>query len=106
MDADTLRRTIAYGAVIAFTPVLLYGAARLFPARRGGSPQISDARRFARISIVAAIAMIVSVWSSIFIGIALRFPNSSWFVAYIFGWLLIPDVVVVAVATLPRGTDA
>jgi len=107
MDASTWRIAISSGAALILTPFLLRALTRAFPARRlPNTAQSFDAKRFSRIDLFALISSIVCVWTAICVGIALHFPNSWWFVAYTFGWLITPMLVVIASGTLLRGVDA
>ncbi|MEY2520202.1 MAG: hypothetical protein QOF24_1961 [Verrucomicrobiota bacterium] len=88
------------------TPLLLRFAARLFPARRTQLTTARDTKRLSRIDLFSIFSMIIGGWTAVFVGIALKFPNSWWLIPYGFGWLVTPGLFVVAVATLPNGINS
>ncbi len=106
MDAEIWRQALAYGGAIALTPLLMRILARAFPAPVTEATPPADARRYSRIEMVSGIVAIVAAWAAIFSGIALRFPNSFWLLGYIFGWVTLSPLAVIAACTLPHGVDS
>jgi hypothetical protein len=91
-------------AAATLTPILMRWTARAFPPRSRDPAEFESLRpRYNSLELASQLAAITGAVGLGALVYALRARNTPWFVGLVFGWLVLTPVLLIALATLPRG---